>query len=125
MRNGRRVNEQLVFYCDWHEVKQIQETYGKAMSGMAEGKKKLWWCSSFKHIDKMLSKNVKIHRNMEKSIDNAQERRSGDPITFLGPALPLHHFHGNFWGLVFVLGVVFFALHAIRASLAAVLFNSL
>lgn len=77
------------------------------MSGMAEGKKKLWWYSSFKHIDKMLSKNVKIHRNIEKSIDNAQEWISGDPITFLSPASPLHHFHGNFWGLVFVLGFFF------------------
>lgn len=77
------------------------------MSGMAEGKEKLWWYSSFKHIDKMLSKNVKIHRNIDKSIDNAQEWISGDPITFLGPASPLHHFHSNFWGLVFVLGGFF------------------
>lgn len=67
------------------------------MSGMAEDKKKLWWWCSFKHIDKMLSKNVKIHRNIEKSIDSAQEWRSGDPDTLLGPASSLHHFQGNFF----------------------------
>lgn len=48
--------------------KWIKETSGKATS---EDKEKLWWCS-FQHIEKMLSKNIKIHRNIEKSIETAQ-----------------------------------------------------
>lgn len=85
--------------------KWIKETSGKAMS---EDKEKLWWCS-FQHIEKMLSKNVKIHRNIEKSTETAQGWRCChwfEPC-FSPPPLP-----GRL--------TVFFTLHTVRASLTAV-----